>query len=435
MVLNSYRIGYGSDSMEHRKRFLVATTVLLVMDCVLILLVLYVKIQKQIPERLYLYEKEYQRFDFALPMEASLQKGSTTVTCNQDKQVKDNIHIDFGEPFSLYSQEKGSCGISVKLCGIIPIKQISVRVIEKERVHPCGNNVGIKIQTDGILVLGTGEITGRDGQLYEPAKHIVQSGDYICKINNHTIDTKEQLQKELDNLDKERVILMVRRGKEQIELSIRAIITPNKKYKLGIWVRDDTQGIGTMTYYDTQGNFAALGHGISDVDTGTTMQVKEGYIYETGIYRIVKGTRGKPGEITGYLKKDPANLLGTIQKNGRSGIKGVLCKDYPLTDTEYIEVGLKQDIAKGDAQILCQLDGEVTSYAVQIEKINLNEKEKGIVLKVTDQALLEKTGGIIQGMSGSPILQNGRIVGAVTHVLVNDPTRGYGIFIENMIEQ
>ena len=419
--------------MEHRKRFLVATTVLLIMDCVLILLVLYVKIQKQIPERLYLYEKEYQRFDFALPMEAFLQKGSATVTCNQDKQVKDNIHIDFGEPFSLYSKEKGSCDISVKLCGIIPVKHISVRVIEKERVHPCGNNVGIKIQTDGILVLGTGEITGRDGQLYEPAKNIVQSGDYICKINNQAIDTKEQLQKELDQLDKERVILMVRRGKEQIELSVRAVETPNETYKLGIWVRDDTQGIGTMTYYDSKGNFAALGHGISDVDTGTTMQVKEGYIYETGIYRIVKGTRGKPGEITGYLKKDTDNLLGTIHTNGKSGIKGVLCDNVKLSDQDYIEVGLKQEMIKGDAQILCQLDGEVTSYAVQIEKINLNEEEKGIVLRVTDQALLEKTGGIIQGMSGSPIIQNGKLIGAVTHVFVNDPTRGYGIFIEEML--
>lgn len=418
--------------MDNKKKYRIILTFVLIIDIILLFSLLYVKVQKKIPERLYLYEKESQDFDFSLPMKASLQQGSATVICNQTKQVENNIAFDFGEPFSLYSQEKGSCSISVKFLGLIPVRQISVNVIEKKQVHPGGETIGIKIDTNGILVLGTGTITGRDGQQHEPAKNIVQSGDYIYKINNVNVSTKEELSSELGKITKKKVIITVKREEEPLDLSINAVET-EEGYKLGIWVRDDTQGIGTLTYYDDNGNFAALGHGISDIDTGTTMNVKDGYICNAGIYQIVKGSKGKPGEISGYLKKDEKNRLGTIFKNSRYGIRGTLFEDTNFK-TDTLSISLKQEIEKGNAEILCQVNGQVEQYQIKIEKINLNEKEKGLVLHVVDSKLLSITGGIIQGMSGSPIIQNGKLIGAVTHVFVNDPTRGYGIFIENMLE-
>lgn len=418
--------------MDNKKKYRIMLAFVLIVDIILLFSLLYVKVQKKIPERLYLYEKESQDFDFSLPMKASLQQGSATVICDQTKRVENNIAFDFGEPFSLYSQEKGSCSISVKFLGFIPVKQISVNVIEKKQVHVGGETIGIKIDTNGILVLGTGAITGKDGQQHEPAKNIIQSGDYIYKINHTEISTKEDLSSQLKQINQKKVIITVKRGEEFLDLSINAVDTEDG-YKLGIWVRDDTQGIGTLTYYDDDGNFAALGHGISDIDTGTTMNVKDGYICNAAIYQIVKGSKGKPGEISGYLKKDDENRLGTISKNSKYGIRGTLYENTNF-ETETLNIGLKQEIKKGNAEILCQVNGQVERYQIKIEKININEKEKGLVLHVVDSKLLNITGGIIQGMSGSPIIQNGKLIGAVTHVFVNDPTRGYGIFIENMLE-
>lgn len=419
--------------MDNKKKYRIILAFVLIVDIILLFSLLYVKVQKKIPERLYLYEMERQDFNFSLPMKASLQQGSATVICNQTKRVENNISFNFGEPFSLYSQEKGSCSISVKFLGFIPVKQISVNVIEKKQVHVGGETIGIKIDTNGILVLGTGAINGTDGQQHEPAKNIIQSGDYIYKLNNVVVSNKEELSNQLRQLTNKKVILTVKRGREEeLKLSINAIET-EEGYKLGIWVRDDTQGIGTLTYYDDDGNFAALGHGISDIDTGTTMNVKDGYICNAGIYQIVKGTKGKPGEISGYLKKDAQNRLGAISKNSKYGIQGTL---YPNTNfqNKTVSIGLKQEIQKGNAEILCQVNGQVERYQIKIEKININEKEKGLVLHVVDNNLLSITGGIVQGMSGSPIIQNGKLIGAVTHVFVNDPTRGYGIFIEHMLE-
>lgn len=418
--------------MDNKKKYRIMLAFVLIIDIILLFSLLYVKMQKKIPERLYLYEKENQDFNFSLPMKASLQQGSATVICNQTERVENNIAFDFGEPFSLYSQEKGSCSITVKFLGLIPVKQISVNVIEKKQVHLGGETIGIKIDTNGILVLGTGAVNGLDGLQHEPAKNIIQSGDYIYKINNVLVSNKEELSSQLGKVNNQKVVLTVKRGGEQLDLSINAIETEDG-YKLGIWVRDDTQGIGTLTYYDEEGNFAALGHGISDIDTGTTMNVKDGYICNAGVYQIVKGKKGKPGEISGYLKKDKENLLGKISQNSKYGIRGTLYENTNF-EAEIVNISLKQEIQKGNAEILCQVNGQVERYQIKVEKININEKEKGLVLHVVDSKLLSVTGGIVQGMSGSPIVQNGKLIGAVTHVFVNDPTRGYGIFIENMLE-
>lgn len=419
-----------------KKRYRKALYVILILDIILLVILSFVWMQKRIPENIYLFQNRQEEFDFSLPIEANILENKAEVICNSSEQVKDNIVFSFEEPFSLCSQKKGSYDICLKLFGVVPIRDISVKVIDQKEVVPSGETIGIEVNTNGIMVLGTGRITGIDGITYEPAKNIVNTGDYIQKINHINITTKEDMVYQLSKLSDKKVILTIERNGRTIEVVVPAVETKKEEYKLGIWVRDDTQGIGTLTYIAQDGTYGALGHGINDVDTGLLMDVKKGSIYEAGIYRIVKGEKGTPGEIAGYIKKSSENKLGTIEKNTSSGIKG-LYNGKDLASKQALHVGLKQEVKEGKASILCQLGDGVQEYEINIEKININSQSssKGMVVCITDQKLLKKTNGIIQGMSGSPIIQNGKIIGAITHVFVNDPTKGYGIFIENMLEE
>ena len=209
------------------------------------------------------------------------------------------------------------------------------------------------------------------------------------------------------------------------------------EYKLGIWIRDNAQGVGTMTYIDETGHFGALGHGINDVDTSTLMALQKGTLYHTEIIGITKGSNGSPGELTGFIEYDDRNILGIITENTTRGIFGVCSPKIAGEEQEALPVGLKQEIETGPAQIRCSIGGDIENYEVEITDINLGNDNinRGIVLQITDERLLSETGGIVQGMSGSPIIQNGKIIGAVTHVLVQDSTKGYGIFIERMLEK
>ena len=219
-------------------------------------------------------------------------------------------------------------------------------------------------------------------------------------------------------------------------------VTPQQNtegvYKLGIWIRDNAQGVGTMTYLDEKNGFGALGHGINDTDTADLMEVQSGSLYKTKIVNIRKGISGTPGELTGVIDYKKENRIGAISINSVEGIFGTLSQEEAdEIQGEALPVGLKQEVKKGEAQILSCLeeDGVPQLYTIEIKALHLDHDNinRGIEIQVTDERLLEKTGGIVQGMSGSPILQNGKIIGAVTHVFVNDPTRGYGIFIENML--
>ena len=222
--------------------------------------------------------------------------------------------------------------------------------------------------------------------------------------------------------------MTIRRGEEYFDVKIDPVQDQTKKYKIGVWVRDNAQGVGTMTYIDSQGNFGALGHGINDVDTSNLMKMNDGTL----------GTAGHPGEMTGMIVYSDDRILGDITSNSVRGIFGK-CNDKALAlgTEEAMPIGLKQEIRKGPAQILCTVDGTTRYYDIEITDIHLDHDNvnRGIELKVTDSDLIALTGGIVQGMSGAPIIQNGKFVGAVTHVLVQDSTRGYGIFIENMLEQ
>jgi len=338
--------------------------------------------------------------------------------------------------FSMISEEIGSYHVPVKLFGVVPIKNVDVSVIEDMKLAPSGEPIGIYVETNGLLVLDTAEIEGRDGLTYAPGENVIKTGDYILKWNQKSVSTILELNEEIQKTKDKKVSVTIRRNGEKMDVAIRPILATDRTYKIGTWVREDTQGIGTLTYVTEDGKFGTLGHGITDADTGELLNLQGGEMYRTKILGITKGQSGEPGELQGYINMVADNEIGEIVKNTNLGVFGSMNQEAEGEyHAEYIPVGMKQEIKKGKAYIYANLEGQAKKYEIEIEKIALNSKDnKCMVIRITDKKLLSLTGGIVQGMSGSPILQNGRIVGAVTHVLVNDPTRGYGIFIENMLE-
>ena len=314
---------------------------------------------------------------------------------------------------------------------------VSGRGSSVEYVIPGGMAIGIYMETDGVLVLSTECMECVDGNEYEPAKNLVKAGDYIVGLNGEEIDSKKSLVQAVNKLDSSEVILRLRRDEEYIDVKMQSVEVSNGQYKLGIWVKDSIQGLGTLTYLTTNGEFGALGHGIHDSETSELIDIEKGSVYSTNIVGIQKGEKGEPGGLEGVIIYRSSNKLGVIDKNTEVGIYGSVKEIETLSgDTKPVEICKKEDIQLGKASILCSVNGTVEEYEIKIKNVDSYAKDanKGIIIEVTDEKLLELTGGIVQGMSGSPILQNGKIVGAVTHVLVNDPTRGYGIFIEDMLE-
>ncbi len=305
-------------------------------------------------------------------------------------------------------------------------------------VIPGGMPIGIYLETKGVMVLGTDKITGIDGMKQEPSAHKVKAGDYITAINHQEIKDKSQLISAVKMLDSDDVVLEIRRNNEKIQVKTEAVKAGADEYKLGIWVRDNAQGLGTVTFLDAQSRFGALGHGIHDVDTNELLRISGGTLYTTSIKDIQKGADGVPGGMEGIIIYNNYNILGSITKNTDAGIFGVIDRiDTLFSDQTPVRVAKKEEIKEGPATIRCAVEGKVREYDVEITGIDFTTPEvnKGIILKVTDKELLKVTGGIVQGMSGSPILQEGKIIGAVTHVFVNNPAKGYGIFIENMLDQ
>lgn len=315
--------------------------------------------------------------------------------------------------------------------------EVSTEAISEDTVLVGGMPVGIYMETDGVMVLDTDHIKGIDGVEYEPAGHLVKCGDYITGFNGKKIDNKKELMESLKELDKDEVVLQLRRDDETIDVKVKPVECEPDEYKLGIWVRDNVQGLGTITFLTGNSEFGALGHGIHDTDTNVLLSIADGTLYKTSIHSIKKGENGIPGSMEGIIVYNGYNSLGTIEKNTDEGIYGKVDKiDELFTEQIPVQVASKDEVEVGDATIRCFVDNEVKEYNIKVTDIDYSGREvnKGLVIQVTDPELLEKTGGIIQGMSGSPILQNGMLIGAVTHVFVQDSTKGYGIFIENMLE-
>ena len=397
----------------------------------------YLTIKKSIPDEIKMVKGSEQVLNFHPLTEAVVYEESIEVLAENTPNIPNSeLHISSSNTSVFLACDKGSYSINCKLFGFIHLKSIKVDVVENQYLIPGGEPIGIYMETDGVLVIGTGVVTATDGLNYEPAYNIIKSGDYILSVNSEVVNNKKELVEKVNNYGNEDLLLEVRRNNEIIKFSLKPVMIGVDEYKIGIWVRDNTQGIGTLTFMDTDGNFGALGHGINDVDTGELMELKTGQLYNTDIIYIVKGEKGSPGELSGVIRYDDKEIMGEITQNTKSGIFGTIAGDTTDLSNEAVEVCYKQDIEIGAATILSSVSGSVQEYTVEIEEINLNDNDanKGLVIKVTDPKLLELTGGIVQGMSGSPILQNGKLIGAVTHVFIQDSTSGFGIFIENMLE-
>ncbi|MCM1386681.1 MAG: SpoIVB peptidase [Bacillus sp. (in: Bacteria)] len=400
-----------------------------------LMITVYIDYWKKVPSTIKIRAGVEQELDFRVPASGEIYQEEAVESLSS--QVE-SIHVNFSKGVTLRANQIDHYTMDLKLFGILPYKSVDIQVIQDTTLIPSGLPIGIYVKTDGVLVVGIGEFENPDGETVSPARYILQSGDYILDINGEKVENKKQFVQMIADCEGEELIMTLRRQDEITEVKIKPEYNQSKEWKLGIWIRDNAQGIGTLTYVDTDDTFGALGHGINDVDTSTLMRLEEGTLYKTEIVGITRGTDGSPGELTGYIAYDSENIIGEITENTAEGIFGV-CKDEIVQQTPYeaIPIALKQEVQIGPAQIICSVTGEPGYYDIEIMELHLEDGNvnRGLVIKITDEELLQLTGGIIQGMSGSPIIQNGKLVGAVTHVLVQDAASGYGIFIENMLVQ
>ena len=376
-------------------------------------------------------KRNYRLFLFVLLLADMLAAGGLGIL-RLKEAIPDTVYIRAGQdagleefldlplvtyPESIGASENGSYQIPCSFLGIVPLKQVEVKTVEDKELSVCGIPVGLYMETQGVLIVDTGEIMGQDGVLREPAANIAKAGDYILEVNGCPVTRKKQLISEIQESQGETMKLLVSRKGEAIPLSLDPVQTGEEEYKLGIWVRDNTQGIGTMTYIEEDGTFGALGHGISDTDTGELLDVSGGELYQAQILSIMKGAKGTPGELSGYIEYQDQKKLGKITTNTEKGIFGKISnpQQWPVIQAK---VGYKQEVKKGKAEIVTDLGDGAKTYEILITDIykERSDTNKAFEIQVTDSRLLAKTGGIVQGMSGSPVLQNGKIIGAVTHV-------------------
>ena len=333
------------------------------------------------------------------------------------------------------ASETGKVDLRLNLFNIFEVKNVSVSVIPRTTVIPLGKAIGMKLYTEGVLVVGMSEIDGK--KPYE--KSGIEEGDTIVEVDNIEINSTDELIECVNSSNGKKLEITYISDEEEKTASIEPVQTGENEYKLGLWVRDAAAGVGTLTFYEpSTGSFACLGHGINDVDTYELINIANGELVTTNILDIVKGEDGKPGEIRGSI--DNGVTLGDISKNTAFGVYGNITNlsRLNIANSMEMEVANRSEIKTGKAEIMCELEnGKTQNYEIEIQKIftENNQDNKSMLIKVTDEDLIEKTGGIIQGMSGAPIIQNGKFIGAVTHVLVNDSKVGYAVFADLMIKQ
>lgn len=355
-----------------------------------------------VPDRVSIIQNQEEEFSFGLPLQATITSQSREVALgNESKIPADQITINAKQNFSMYAGAQGSYQVGLKLFGLIKLKDIQVDVVDTRYAIPCGSPIGIYLKSDGVLVIGTGRITGTDGMEVEPAYGILKTGDYIEAFNGKPMNTKEDLINAVNACGGQDAVVQVRRDGEEVDVSLKPIEGADGQYRLGAWVRDDTQGIGTITYVDLNGRFGALGHGISDSDTGGLVESSEGALYSTEIMGIEKGSTGKPGLLSGVIYYGPQSHMGDIAMNTDEGIFGTVNQQFvKRLEGEPMEIACRQDVVQGPAFIRSNVSGELRDYAIEIQKVdyNANHKNKSMVIKVTDPELLALTGGIVQGM-------------------------------------
>ena len=328
----------------------------------------------------------------------------------------------------------GSYQTTLTLGGWLPIKTIRAVVTERPRVTVCGTPFGVKMFSEGALIVGFSEIGQADGGTSNPAKEAgLRLGDRVICIGQTRTESNDAVKEALDAAEGQSVeVVYIRSGEQKLTALTPVWDDAAGQWRAGMWVRDSSAGVGTLTFADEElGVFAGLGHPISDSDTGESVALRSGEIVPCEITGCSAGTAGSPGELKGHFLS--ARAIGTIRINGENGVYGTTRTHF---SGQLREIAFAQEVVTGPAEIWATIEGETPrAYRIQIERVSDADPRRNLVIRVTDPSLLSATGGIVQGMSGSPILQNGRLVGAVTHVLVNDPTRGYGIFAQTMLEQ
>jgi len=389
----------------------------------------------KIPGEIYVEKGVAKTIDLGLPVEAEVDSADVVSLGGETLAEATGMQ----RPLVIQPLSNGDATIELKLLGV-PVKKVKVNVTEERMVIPGGHSIGVTLFTRGALIVGITGIELENGTVVNPARQAgMLPGDVIVSINGQEVSSAADVSK-IVNESESALDITVERDGRTMHFNIEPVRDyADGKMRLGIWVRDDTAGVGTLTFIDPNTRwFAGLGHAITDIDTGSVLSVRKGEIYFSEIIQINKGESGVPGEIQGFFSSSSGSM-GRIIKNTEFGIYGELRNGVDLSRfPKPIPVGHRDEIKLGPATIYSTIDHRgVRPFSCEI--IRLSEQsipgQKGMVVQITDPELLSRTGGIVQGMSGSPIVQNGKLVGAVTHVFVNNPTKGYGLYADWMLEQ
>lgn len=383
---------------------------------------------RSLPDTLALTQGQAQTLNLSPQLQFIPTGDELAVTSSQDETL--------GQ-VQIKSETTGTSHLLLSLLGVIPIKRVEVQISPEKLLIPGGMAIGVAMRTDGVLVVGTSDLSNAAS----PASLSgILPGDVLCSVNGVKILSSQQLTELIDSLGEMPVpVEYAREGTVYTTTLTPKLDSATGTMRIGAWVRDSTAGVGTLSYYDPEsGSYGALGHAITDGDTGQVLTVSQGQILKADIVAVQRGQKGSPGELKGSFLLDPVTL-GNIRRNTILGIYGQM-DEAPVNPLypDGLPIGLRSGVHEGPATILSTVDGTgVQAFEVEITRVNQQSAPapKSMVVKVTDPRLLAITGGIVQGMSGSPIIQDGRLIGAVTHVFVSDPTQGYGLYIDWMLQE
>lgn len=391
------------------------------------------------PSELKMFLGQHRLLDYTMPVQADITVNPAVVHINGSSSP--SVTADLRKPLSLVPRSSGMTQMKLKLFGTIPFKTVTVNVVPDLKVIPGGQTIGVKVKSDGILVVGHHRVKTKDGDSLSPAQSAgIRLGDLIMSVNGAKLTEVGQMAKLVEKAGKEGkpLKLSIERGKEKFVKELTPVYDEeDRAWRLGLYIRDSAAGVGTLTFYaPDHGVFGALGHVITDMDTQTPIRVGEGQIVQSSVTSINKSSSGEPGEKRAHFVKE-GKVLGSVERNTSFGIFGRMKElPQPSYDNKPIPVAFADEVEEGPAHILTVVDGQkIEKFDIMITRANRQPMPatKGMIIKITDEKLLQRTGGIVQGMSGSPIIQNGKLVGAVTHVFVNDPSSGYGCYIEWML--
>jgi stage IV sporulation protein B len=392
------------------------------------------------PEQLRLFDGQSRKLNYVMPVHAKLTVDPNVLSVNGS--IHGTQQVDLNKPLSLVSHRSGSTEMTLELFGRIPFKTVKVNIVPDLKVIPGGQTIGVKVKSAGIMVVGHHQVAVETDAKQSPGEQSgIKLGDLIVRINGHYINQVSKVADLVENagITKKPLQLTIKREGQTFCKTVAPVFdTEDGAWRLGLYIRDSAAGVGTLTFYaPDQGVYGALGHVITDMDTQTPIPIGDGEILQSNVTSINKSLSGEPGEKRAHFMRQ-SKVLGNVERNTSFGIFGKMKEQpQPTYSSEPLPVAFAEEVKEGPAQILTVLDGQkIEQFDISISHVakQMVPATKGMVIKITDPRLLAKTGGIVQGMSGSPIIQNGKLVGAVTHVFVNDPSSGYGCFIEWMLQ-